>query len=422
MRVFKFGGASVKDAESVERLGKIVQQEDKPLLVVVSAMGKMTNAFERMLKASLGHKSDHSLFLDEIKQFHLTLTKELFRVPENPAVELIENEIERISEILLRYKRSEAAFDFLYDQIVSGGEFLSTRIVSLYLNHMNINNDWTDAGDCIVTNNLYRRAGIHWDKTEVKISGMWKERNNDIVITQGFIGKNEEGHYTTLGREGSDFTAAIFGNCLEADDVTIWKDVPGILNADPKFFNNTVKLDHISFHEAVELAYYGATVIHPKTIKPLENKNIPLFVKSFLNFEEEGTRIDESIDKDALVPSYIFMKNQVLISLSARDYSFIVEENLSHIFGIFAHYGVKINLMQNSALSFSACMAFEHPYIDEVISELKKSYKVLYNTDLELLTIRHYDQKTIDHLTENKEILVSQKSRHTARLVMRNDQ
>ena len=313
-------------------------------------------------------------------------------------------------------------YDYIYDQIVSVGEVLSTKIVSAYLNETGLSNTWQDIRNVIQTDNTHRNAKVDWELTEklaqkeiqTKIA-----KGQSVILTQGFIGSSSELFTTTLGREGSDFSAGILAHCLNAESVTIWKDVPGMLNADPKWFDETTKLDNISYHEAVELAYYGASVIHPKTIKPLHNKNIPLFVKSFVSPKNDGTIINQNTQKDDLVPSFIFKMNQVLISISAKDYSFIMEDSLSHIFGLFSERGVQINLMQNAAISFSVCVDFDNQKTMSLIDELKKNYKVLYNDALELVTIRHYDQKTIDRVTLDKEILVEQKSRQTARFVMK---
>lgn len=419
MKVFKFGGASVKDAEAVVNLKEILERyKHEDLAVVVSAMGKMTNAFEKMLSAYFYQAQDLDPFLSEVENFHLQLSRKLFR-EDHVIFPLLEQMFAEIKEKTIALKRSDAAYDFAYDQVVSYGELLSTRIVSAFLNEHDIPNDWVDGRELILTNANYRRADLDWRATVTACKARWKSREHNILLTQGFIGKNESGYTTTLGREGSDFTAAILANALDAEEVTIWKDVPGILNADPKFFNGAEKLANISYHEAVELAYYGATVIHPKTIKPLQNKKIPLYVKSFLHPDEAGSLVNDNISRDALIPSFIFRTEQVLISISSLDYSFIMEENLSHIFGLFAKYGIKINLMQNAAISFSVCIDHERDRIDQLLRELKEAYKVLYNEKLELLTVRHYDQKTLDFLTEGKELLVVQKSRHTARIVMK---
>jgi aspartate kinase len=312
-------------------------------------------------------------------------------------------------------------FDFEYDQIVSLGELLSTQIISAFLNEQGHATRWADSRLLIRTDNRYREGNVDWKKTEELI----RERlipafeHNDILVTQGFIGATGEGFTTTLGREGSDYSAGILAYCTDAESVTIWKDVPGMVNADPKHFENTVKLDQISFREAIELSYYGASVIHPKTIKPLQNKGIPLYVKSFLQPEAEGTVIQESTANDHLIPSFIVMKNQVLFSINRRDFSFIVEEHLSDIFKRFASIGVKINLMQNSALNFSILADRSKTDPEKVIAHFTDNYEVRYNEGLELVTIRHYDAATLAMLSEGKETLVEQRTRHTARLVLK---
>jgi aspartate kinase len=312
-------------------------------------------------------------------------------------------------------------YDFIYDQDVSFGEIISTKIVSAFLQDNGIANTWLDARKLVQTDNTYREAKVNWAVTEERISDVVSttDNNKKIYLTQGFIGHTEEGLTTTLGREGSDFTAGIFAYCLDAEDVTIWKDVPGMLNADPKWFEETEKLDEISYREAIELAYYGASVIHPKTIKPLQNKQIPLLVKSFLDPESEGTIIQASNRSDQLITSYIFKRDQILLSVSPKDFSFIVEHNLRDIFNAFHEHRVKINLMQNSAISFSACAGGDQVRIDALIEDLSSDFAVKYNSGVELLTIRHYDQETIARLTKGKEILVIQRSRQTARIVMK---
>ena len=420
MKVFKFGGASVKDADAIVNLRKIVEDDTtEKLVIVVSAMGKTTNAFEKVLRHYYYDNLDFQPLLEDIQQYHFNIVKQLFSNTGDELKEELEQLFAEVTANMIQLKRSGATYDFFYDQIVSTGEILSTKIISAYLNEKGIANSWLDCRKLVKTDTVYRNAKVDWETSGSLIQEVFEKSENGILLAQGFIGSDENGHVTTLGREGSDFSAAIFANVLDAEEVIIWKDVPGILNADPKHFNGVKKLSNISYLEAVELAYYGATIIHPKTIKPLQNKNIPLFVKSFLDREEEGSVVNDNIAQDALIPSYIFRVNQVLISLSARDYAFIVEENFSYIFSVFARFGVKINLMQNSAISFSVCVDNEKEKIDDLIKELKNSFKVLYNEGLELLTIRHYDRKTLDHLTEGKELLVVQKSRHTARVVMR---
>lgn len=420
IKVFKFGGASVKNADAVRNVGAIIQSFSDDLVVVVSAMGKTTNALEEVVKSYFYHDGKVEDKLKVVKDFHSEILNNLFEDKEHPIFNDVHNTFVEIEWEIEEEVHRE--FDYVYDQIVSIGEILSTKIVSAYLNSAGITNNWLDARNIIQTDNTYRSAKVDWKKTEAlaknSISNKLIKGQQNIFLTQGFIGSSSELYSTTLGREGSDFSAGILAYCLNAESVTIWKDVSGMLNADPKWFNQTEKLNNISYHEAVELAYYGASVIHPKTIKPLHNKNIPLYVKSFVNPTEDGTIINKNNTEDSLIPSFIFKMNQVLISISAKDYSFIMEDALSHIFGIFSNFRVKINLMQNSAISFSVCVDFDEQKTESLIDELRKDYKVLYNENLELVTIRHYDDKTIKRVTTNKKIIVEQKSRNTARFVM----
>ena len=421
MKVFKFGGASVKDANAVKNVSKVIELFNDDLVVVISAMGKTTNGLEQVVESYINEDGKTQEYLQHVKDYHHHILNELFKDKSHPIYNEIHNTFIEIEWEIEEPPTRE--YDYVYDQIVSIGEILSTKIVSAYLNETGVKNDWQDVRDVIQTDNTHRNAKIDWELTELLvqkvIAPQLKSQEQSIIITQGFIGSSSELFTTTLGREGSDFTAAILAYCLNAESVTIWKDVPGMLNADPKWFDNTVKLENISYHEAVELAYYGASVIHPKTIKPLHNKNIPLYVKSFVAPNDSGTTINDNTKLDTLVPSFIFKMNQVLISISAKDYSFVTEDSLSHIFGVFSNYGVSINLMQNSAISFSVCVDFNTQKTHQLIDELRKDYKVLYNDNLELVTIRHYDQKTIDRVTIDKEILVEQKSRTTARFVMK---
>lgn len=421
MKIFKFGGASVKDASAVKNVGQIIKLYKDDLVIVVSAMGKTTNELEKVVKSYLNKDGKTTENLQVVKDFHSAIIADLFDNKNHPIFNEIHNVFVEIEWEIEDDPTRE--YDYIYDQIVSVGEIISTKIVSSYLNDIGIKNSWQDARNIIQTDNTHRQAKIDWELTEKliqkDISSQLKKENQSIVITQGFIGSSSELFTTTLGREGSDFSAGILAYCLNAESVTIWKDVPGMLNADPKWFDDTIKLDNISYHEAVELAYYGASVIHPKTIKPLHNKDIPLHIKSFVSPKDEGTVINENTQGDSLIPSFIFKMNQVLISISAKDYSFVMEDSLSHIFGVFSNFGISINLMQNSAISFSVCVDFDNQKTMQLIDELKKDYKVLYNDQLELVTIRHYDQQTIDRVTEGKEILVEQKSRQTARFVMK---
>lgn len=420
MKVFKFGGASVKDAKAVKNVMRVLNLYPKDnLIVVISAMGKMTNALEELIASHI-NQTDSNQIYHEITLFHAEILNELFPNKTAKIYRDVEQFLQQIKKILKEEPTDH--YDYIYDQVVSYGELLSTAIVSAFLNENGIDNNWLDARKLIRTDNTYREGKIDWSTTNENIKSALSASQNStksIYITQGFIGHSAEGLTTTLGREGSDFTAGIFAYCLDAKDVTIWKDVPGMLNADPKWFEDTEKLDEISYREAIELAYYGASVIHPKTIKPLQNKQIPLFVKSFLHPENEGTIIQASNRSDQLVTSYIFKRKQVLLSISPKDFSFIVEHNLRDIFNTFHEHRVKINLMQNSAISFSVCAGGDQVRIDALIEDLSRSFRVKYNNQVELLTIRHYDQNTIDRLTEGKEVLVIQRSRQTARIVMK---
>lgn len=421
MQVFKFGGASVKDAEGVKNVAEVLKQfPSQKISVVVSAMGKTTNALERLAKAYFYKLENAEKVLEEIKTYHFDICNHLFSSTSHP----IYNELENTFVELYWAIEDEPTqgFDFEYDQIVSMGEVISTKIVSAYLNEIGLKNKWIDVRGLIQTDNSYREGKVDFDLTEslVKNDLLPIFDSFDIVITQGFIGGTSENFTTTLGREGSDYTASILAYCLNAKNVTIWKDVPGVLNADPKWFSHTKKIDELSYHDAIELTYYGATVIHPKTIKPLQNKNIPLYVKSFLKPKDEGTVIRDG-EKRLNIPSYIFKIDQVLISIQPKDFSFIAEDNLSDIFEVFSKHGVKINLMQLSAISFSVCCDDHAEKIKALVTELQQQFKVLYNSGLELMTVRYYTQETLDILTKNKIILLEQRSRYTVQMVMKND-
>ena len=425
MKVFKFGGASVNSADAVVNVTKILDKySEENLLVVVSAMGKTTNALEKLTQAYLNKSNECNVLLDEIKKYHFQIIEALFNDKTHEVFSDIQIIFEELSYKLISHPSE--SYDFEYDQIVSNGELISTKIISHYLNYKGLKNKWLDAREIIKTDTVYREGKVNWQETMHKTNNLVipffenKKPPYHLMITQGFIGSTSDKHVVTLGREGSDYSAAIFAYNLNATEMVIWKDVPGLLNADPKFFENTQKLDAISYREAIELAYYGATIIHPKTIKPLQNKNIPLYVKSFLHPENEGTIISNQENTDDLIPSFIFKKEQVLISISPKDFSFIAEENLSDIFGIFSNNKIKINLMQNSAISFSVCIDGNVKRFDALIKALQENYKVKYNLQLDLITIRHYDQATIDKVVGSRKILLEQRSRTTAQLVVKN--
>lgn len=421
MKVYKFGGASVKDAESVRNVKEIISSINDDLMVIISAMGKMTNAFEKVVNNYMqgaGTGQDYN----EIKSFHDKIISDLELTEDEYFLSLYEKLFDKLVS-----KISEAPtynYDYEYDQIVSFGELISTTIVSGYLNAGGVDNEWIDARKIVRTDDVYREGKVDWELTQAlfnsKTGGFYQNSDKrTICITQGFIGHTDTGQTTTLGREGSDYSAGIAAWCLDAESVTIWKDVPGMLNADPKYFNNTERLPKISFREAIELSYYGASVIHPKTIKPLQNKDIPLFVKSFVNPDAEGTVIQKDIESDHLIPSYIFKNDQVLISISPKDFSFIVEGNLRDIFEALHQSKIKVNLMQNSAISFSICVNEEENKMNHLIELLGEMYEVRYNTNLQLMTVRHYNEEILATLKGEKEVLLEQRSRHTTRFVMR---
>ncbi len=420
MKVFKLGGASVKDAEAVKNAADILSDYGgEKILVVISAMGKTTNALEKVVDAYFNREKNVNIFIDQVRKFHTDIINDLGFEPEHPVRAEVENSFVEIDWAL--EEEPSKGYAFAYDQIVSHGEIMSTKIISAYLLRSNIENIWLDVRDVIHTDNTYREGKINWDLTEKLVT----ERvaplfiKNNLIITQGFIGSTSENFTTTLGREGSDYSASIFAYCLGAEEMVVWKDVPGVLSADPKFSDDAVRLDQISYHDAMELTYYGATVLHPKTIKPLENKHIPLRVRSFKSPLEQGTSIGNYQGTKPLIPCFIFKFNQILFSISAIDFSFIAEEGMSRIFAIFAESKIKINLMQNSALSFSVCVDNDPYKIPKLLEILKNEFRVLYNDDLRLITVRHYYPSTIEQLMKGKPILLEQRSRQTAQIVMR---
>ncbi|MVM32377.1 aspartate kinase [Spirosoma sp. HMF4905] len=410
MKVFKFGGASVKDSAGVRNLGEIIKTQGKDAFVVVSAMGKTTNALEDLVRAYVHRQNENTqTVLATLKDFHQRMS-----------IELLGNSIpvdETFAHLdLLLAQPPSAPYDEVYDQIVSLGEILSTQIIAAYLQQNNVPTQWLDARQLICTDITFREGRVNWTETNQRISQ--RVTGKGVKITQGFVGQTATNRTTTLGRDGSDYSAAIFAYCLNADSVTIWKDVPGVLNADPRWFDETILLDKLTYQDAIELAYYGATVIHPKTIKPLQNKGIPLYVRSFLTPDAPGTVIG-NFEQHLSTPSFIFKVNQVLISLRPNDFSFIAEDNLSRIFGRFAQAGVKINLMQNTAISFSVVVDNNPDRVPALLALLKQDFRVSYNDSLELITIRYYDQGTIDRVLVNKKLLLEQKSRYTVQLVVK---
>ena len=416
MKVFKFGGASVKDADSVRNAASVLKKfPGENIIAVISAMGKTTNALEKLTDAFFYKQNNKAEFLHEIKKYHLDIISGLFPDAASAGYKELQTIFSEL-EIKINEKPSDN-YSKEYDQVVSQGEIISTKIVSAYFNSSGLKNTWLDVRETVKTDNTYREGKVNWELAEKLCSSSIQK--NGIVITQGFLGQAPDKSTTTLGREGSDYTAAILAYCTNSQSVTIWKDVPGVMNADPKWFDETKLIDQMSYQDAIELSYYGATVIHPKTIKPLQNKKIPLYVKSFLQPDEKGTVIND-MQSPLPVPCFIFKINQVLLSISPKDFSFIVEENFSSLFKTFSEHRVKINTMQNSAISFSVCVDNDAKKIPGLIDKLKENFRVLYNDNLELITIRYYDQSTIDRVCIGKKILLEHKSRYTVQLVVKN--
>ncbi len=419
MQIFKFGGASVKDAEGVKNLVKVLKTVGYDnTLVVVSAMGKTTNALEKVIDNYFNNKKELQSSIQEIKKFHNAILLDLFdieihRDKNHPVIGKISAFFNDLSIFFERNKSPD--YNFVYDQVVGFGELVSTTIISDYLATIGIKSNWLDVRNLIKTDNYYRNAKVNWDKTQTLTTK--KVKSNVLNITQGFLGSDANNFTTTLGREGSDYTAAIFAYCLNAESVTIWKDVPGVLNADPRYFENAQLLNQISYREAIELAFYGASVIHPKTLQPLQRKEIPLFVKSFLNPENDGTCVGKGKNLDPVTPCFIVRKNQVLISLSSLDFSFIVEENISEIFNLLHVYKMKVDVIQNSAISFSVCIDNNYNNLEKLLLHLKAKFKVTHHDNVSLYTIRHYDQKSIQNLEKNKTVLLKQLYQETVQIV-----
>lgn len=414
MQVFKFGGASVKDAKGVKNLAKVLNEVGyKDTLVVVSAMGKTTNALENVIDKYLNNKSEFQSSFQDVKKYHNAILLDLF---ENERHAIFKKVADLFDELNNFFKANKSPdYNFIYDQVIGYGELVSTTIVSEYLNKINISNNWIDVRNFIKTDRYYRRATVDWNLTQENISKNFKPKV--LNITQGFLGSDSNNFTTTLGREGSDYTAAIFAYCLNAQSVTIWKDVPGVLNADPRYFENAQLLHNISYREAIELAFYGATVIHPKTLQPLQRKEIPLFVKSFLNPKDNGTKVSKEVGIEPHIPCFILKKNQVLISLSSLDFSYIVEENISDIFNLLHLYKMKVDVIQNSAISFSVCIDDIYNNLEKLLQHLKAKFKVTYHENVSLYTIRHYNDSAIKQIEKNKMVLLKQLTQGTVQMV-----
>ncbi|MBQ0016253.1 MAG: aspartate kinase [Bacteroidales bacterium] len=415
MLVYKFGGASVNSSAAVRNVAEIVQRKvDTPLIVVISAMGKTTNALEQLVPG-VGTSTERQSSLASLRDYHYSMALDLLHDPSLPLFSRLD---EIFAKLEFAISASPSTYNADYDRVVSYGELLSTTIVSCYLTSISIRNKWLDARQLLRTNNAHREGIVDWNVTMKQVSKCISCDEPVVYITQGFIAGADDGTTTTLGREGSDYSAAVLAYCTNASEVVIWKDVPGFLNADPKYFPDTVKINRMPYNEAIELSYFGASVIHPKTVKPLQNKNIPLQVRSFLNPEAKGSLIGPFDNLEPQTPLYIVRYNQVLISITPRDFSFITEDNLQRIFGCFAAVGMRVNCMQNSALSFSVCVDYNEILLADLTRMLQASYQVRYNKDLQLITIRYYTKAIIDDMVAGRLVLLQQCSRSTAQLLV----
>jgi aspartate kinase len=416
MRIFKFGGASVKDADGIKNVVEVLNQVGyENTLLVISAMGKSTNAMETVVNNYFDHKASVSSAIHDVLKYHNDILMELFKNDKHPIFKEVKTLFDEVQGFLAWNKSPK--YNFVYDQVIGYGELVSTTIVSAYFNEVGIKNTWLDVREFIKTDDNYRDVAINWEKTQENVTkGIDKKQ---LYITQGFIGSDDNNFMTTLGREGSDYSAAILAYCLNATEVTIWKDVPGVLNADPRYFENAQLLNQISYREAIELAFYGATVIHPKTLQPLQRKEIPLYVKSFINPKNKGTMVGKGIGIEPKVPCFIVKKNQVLMKLSSLDFSFIMEENISQLFKLLHDYKMKVDLIQNSAISFSVCVDNKFGRLQDLLDTLKGKFKVAYQEGVSLYTIRHFDAEALASLQNGKEILLEQRGIETVQLVVK---
>lgn len=414
MRVFKFGGASVKDAEGIKNVYDVLQKVGyEDVLLVVSAMGKTTNALEVVIKDYFEKSSALKSSVQEVKKYHNQILLDLFEDEKQEVFTAVNKQFADLEYFLENNKSPN--YNFVYDQVVSYGELISTTILAHFMNFMKIKTEWIDVRNFIKTNANYRDAEVDWEATQKNISKNIKRKN--LNITQGFLGSDENNFTTTLGREGSDYTAAIFAYCLNAESVTIWKDVPGVMNADPRYFENASLLNQISYREAIELAFYGATVIHPKTLQPLQKKEIPLYVKSFINPLLKGTSVSKGTALEPYLPCFIVKRNQLLISLSSIDFSFIMEENISEIFSLFHQFKLKVNLIQNSAISFSVCVEDKFDNFKEMNAILSKKFKVDFTENVTLYTIRHFNDLAAETVETGKKVILKQVSKETMQII-----
>lgn len=418
IKVFKFGGFAVSDSKSIKHLSEIISKNlESEILIIVSAMGKTTDALEKLCKSFVEKTDDASEILNKIKQFHDKVMLELFENRDHPVFDEVANTFVEIEWMLEDEPHPD--YDFNYDQIVSIGEFLSSRIVAAFLNQNKIDAKWVDARDFIHTDNTYREGIIDLEKTKSSIQTLKNTLSQHVVVSQGFIGGTSENFTTTLGREGSDYSAAIFASCLEAESLTVWKDVSGIMNADPRLFSDAQKYDELPYSEALEMAYYGATIIHPKTVKPLQNADVPLYVKPFLEPNEKGTLIHSLAKLDNNITAKIVKQNQMLMSISTKDFSFIDEHILIFLLQSISKVNIKINMMQRSALSLSICFNQDEIKLEKLLAILKDKFNCKYNQDLSLLTLRHYKKNEIESFTIGKTVIIEQFSRNTAQIIFK---
>jgi aspartate kinase len=415
MKIYKFGGASVKDANGVKNILKILTELGRnDLLLVISAMGKMTNAFESIVDSYFNKKEELNDRIELVTNFHHAILSDLFSDPNHFVYEEINFYFDFINDFIKRNNSTD--YNYVYDQIVSMAEMISTKICSIFLQENGYENNWLDVRKCIKTNSNFRRARVNWERSDELIN-----KNIDrskFIITQGFIASDENNNTTTLGREGSDYTAAILAYCLKAKEVSIFKDVTGVLNADPKEFEKTILLNQISYKEAIEMAFFGASVIHPKTLQPLQRKEIPLFVKSFIKPLETGTVVGKGKNIDPITPCYVVKKDQILLSISDKEFHFVMEDDISEIFDYLHQFKMKVNLIQNSAISFTVCIEDNFNNFNSLFGKLQAKYKVLYNKNLTLYTIRHFTDAALQEIEKGKDILVKQLSRETAQFVV----
>ena len=414
MQVYKFGGASVKDAKGVKNLATVLKTTGyNKTLVVVSAMGKTTNAMELVIKNYFENKDELQSTIHEVIKYHNEILLDLFSNERHNVFGAVKVFFD---ELITFFKTNKSPnYNYVYDQVIGFGELISTTIISHYLNEIGLENNWIDVRELIKTDNYYRRSNVNWEQTQDNITSKYDA--SKLNITQGFLGSDANNFTTTLGREGSDYTAAIFAYCLNASSVTIWKDVPGVLNADPRYFENAQLLNQISYREAIELAFYGASVIHPKTLQPLQQKEIPLYVKSFLNPKGDGTCVSKGKALEPEIPCFIVKKNQTLISLSSLDFSYIMEENISEIFSLLHLYKMKVDVIQNSAISFSVCIDNLYNNLEKLLQHLKAKFNVTCHDNVSLYTIRHYNDVAIQELEKDKTVLLKQLTQGTVQLV-----